>query len=158
VQAIEDSKVNNYALGVKLVRGAYHPHEIAAHRNSLSSPSLSISPDFEPPVWSTKDATDDCFNKCERVLLAAVKHDIQDVGRRRSRGESAQPRIGVFFGTHNWKSCQLVLDELVASGLACESKVANDTMEEGEAVVVLPDEVTERVTVGQLYGQFLVWG
>ena len=83
--ALADARANNYALGVKLVRGAYHPYEIAAHMAAASSngvitttrPSLSISPDVEPPVWLEKRETDEAFNGCLEVLVKAVKNDVK---------------------------------------------------------------------------------
>ncbi len=49
----------------------------------------------------------------------------------------------MLFGTHNWESAGLIVDELVRQGLAVQ--------EEG-GVVSVGDEVAERVTLGQLYG------
>ncbi|KDR68719.1 hypothetical protein GALMADRAFT_256542 [Galerina marginata CBS 339.88] len=92
--ALEDARKNNYALGVKLVRGAYHPHELAAHEAALAfdrahgqihtavtapRPSLSISPDILPPVWLEKKETDEAYNHCVGMLIKTVK---EDVGRR----------------------------------------------------------------------------
>jgi proline dehydrogenase len=173
-QSIVDAKKNRYALGVKLVRGAYHPHEIEVHSIALGTSPLgpaqsillirtevnsrqrrracspSVSPDTLPPVWSTKDETDLCYNECLRVLLRAVTEDIgaaSAANMMRNRHKARPPTVGVLFGTHNWKSCNLVLDELVACGLGSKVKDSG----EGE-VVQLVDAVTERVTIGQLYG------
>ncbi|KAF9556320.1 FAD-linked oxidoreductase [Agrocybe pediades] len=93
--AIEDAKRNHYSLGAKLVRGAYHPHEIAAHQARASSlapgskthASLSISPDVEPPVWTTKPETDKCYNECVQVLIKAVKEDVERSSGRRSKSK-----------------------------------------------------------------------
>lgn len=144
--SLAHAKQHNYALGVKLVRGAYHPHEVAAHfyashRQALSSPSPSISKDVGPPVWTTKAETDRCFERCARILVDAIKADIE------GGGKGKVPRVGVLFGTHNWRSCRDVLDGLVKAGLARQ--------EEQEGVVRITDEVTERVCFGQLYGEFL---
>ena len=77
--ALADARANNYALGVKLVRGAYHSHEIAAHRAVAydGRPSMSISPDVEPPVWMEKRETDEAYNGCLKVLIKAVKEDVE---------------------------------------------------------------------------------
>ena len=77
--ALADARANNYALGVKLVRGAYHPHEIAAHRAVAydGRPPMSISPDVEPPVWMEKRETDESYNGCVKVLIKAVKEDVE---------------------------------------------------------------------------------
>lgn len=90
--ALADARANNYALGVKLVRGAYHPHEIAAHRAAAdydkaagtiatARPSLSISPDVEPPVWLEKRETDEAYNGCLKVLIKAVTEDVKRCGK-----------------------------------------------------------------------------
>ena len=90
--ALADARANNYALGVKLVRGAYHPHEIAAHRAAVAydkaaasgdsaittvRPSLSISPDIEPPVWMDKRETDMVYELCLKLLIKKVKADVE---------------------------------------------------------------------------------
>ena len=89
--ALADARTNNYALGVKLVRGAYHSHEITAHRaaavydeaaqgNSVvatARPSLSISQDLEPPVWMEKRETDAAYNECLELLIKEVKEDVK---------------------------------------------------------------------------------
>ncbi|KZT08997.1 FAD-linked oxidoreductase [Laetiporus sulphureus 93-53] len=138
-QSIAAARTGGYALGVKLVRGAYHSQEIVSHeaaRNASdpsSSHSLSISPDPQPPVWSTKPETDACYNESVVMLLQQVRKDID--------GEA--PRIGVFFGTHNWGSCDLILDQLLKLGIARKDETGT---------VAMPVETTERVAIGQLYG------
>lgn len=146
-QSIAAARKEGYAVGVKLVRGAYHPHELVAHPStsatadaSLASPamstSLSISPDPVPPVWTAKADTDARYNAGVRALIAAVREDV-------ARG--GQPALGVLFGTHNWESAGLIVDELVRQGLAVQ-------VGGGGGVVAVGDEVAERVTLGQLYG------
>ncbi|KAG6327796.1 hypothetical protein ID866_11292 [Astraeus odoratus] len=132
-----------YALGVKLVRGAYHPYEIAMH-NDQSSHTMSISPDVDPPVYLSKADTDACYNTCASVLVRAIAEDVLS-----SPPASTQAaRLGVLFGTHNWLSSELVLQELVKSGLAREEGGRNG--EKGR--VVIPPEVADRCSFGQLYG------
>ncbi|KAI0369890.1 FAD-linked oxidoreductase [Pilatotrama ljubarskyi] len=146
-QSMRAARKEGYSLGVKLVRGAYHPHELIAHPAttatadaSLASPttstSLSISPDPVPPVWTTKEDTDARYNACVRTLISAVRQDVE------SR-KGGPPSIGVLFGTHNRESAGLIVEELVKQGLA--------TVEDG-GVVSVGDEAAERVTMGQLYG------
>lgn len=170
---IAAARAGGFALGVKLVRGAYHPHEIAAHL-SVTSPevstpapapssevtkksktktkdrvTLSISPEPVPPVWLVKEDSDACYNACVAMLVGAVA---QDLRARRAQ----QPGVGVLFGTHNWRSCDVVLDELVRAGLATRDAVPQVGAGDGESkvkeVVSIADEVCERVTMGQLYG------
>ncbi|KAI0063089.1 FAD-linked oxidoreductase [Artomyces pyxidatus] len=126
-QSLKDAKAGKYSLGVKLVRGAYHPQEVAAHH---AVKSLSVSPDLHPPVWPTKTETDCCYNACAGLLIHAVQ----------------TPGVGVLFGSHNWASCQYILDELVKTRLAVRET------EDGDDVVRIRDDVAERVTLAQLYG------
>lgn len=181
---IAAARAGGFALGVKLVRGAYHPHEIAAHPasppalladsvtldtvTSLEVPTtapgpssevtkgskskdrvtLSISPEPVPPVWLVKNDSDACYNSCVAMLVGTVAQDL--------RAKRAQPGVGVLFGTHNWRSCDVVLDELVRAGLATRDAVpqvdGGDGKSKVKEVVAIPDEVCERVTMGQLYG------
>ncbi|KAJ7700296.1 FAD-linked oxidoreductase-like protein [Mycena metata] len=135
VHALRDAKKHKYALGVKLVRGAYHTHETAAHKSrALGKTTLSISPDALPPVWEVKADTDASYNACAGLLLDAVAEDV-------ARG---QPQtLGVLFGTHNWASCKKILAGLKERGLAV-------VMPDGK--LRLTERVGERVTFGQLYG------
>ncbi|KAF9487221.1 FAD-linked oxidoreductase [Pleurotus eryngii] len=202
-----DSQKHNYSLGVKLVRGAYHPHELAAHQSRQKRPgddgsvsksgahhdqSLSISPDPHPPVWETKADTDTCHNECAKALIQAIEEDLYSPSPSPSPAPSPAPlsstssswltppswitklkgqripsavvtssvsprldiepkipAIGVLFGTHNWKSCDLILNELVRHGLASQELLLAGGK---EPIIHLDEEVTERVTVGQLYG------
>ncbi|KAJ2915633.1 hypothetical protein MD484_g4742, partial [Candolleomyces efflorescens] len=137
---LDDARRNNYALGVKLVRGAYHHQEVSAHHNP-NSPSLSH--ETQPPVWSTKADTDKAYNECVKLALSAVKDDIE---KESSRGQGTLG-IGVLFGTHNWDSCNLVLDQLIKIGQGEIVNVSN-----GVEKVKLSDAVVERVAIGQLYG------
>jgi len=148
------AKAGGYALGAKLVRGAYHPHEIDAfisaqvEDSSPSSPSPSISPDAEPPVWTIKAETDACYDACAALLVGQVAQDVLRAGSGSSSSRGAQPRIGVLFGTHNWTSVDRILDVLAAQGVAKRDMSEKD----GREVIVVGKEVTERVTFGQLLG------
>ena len=137
-QSIEDARKEGYSIGVKLVRGAYHPHEVAAHPSAKAGAhSLSISPDAEPPVWTTKEDTDARYNACVRTLVGAVKADVEA-----SKG-ARPPTIGVLFGTHNWESADLIPEELIRQGAASKDE---------DGTIVVGADVAERVTMGQLFG------
>lgn len=139
VQSFKDAESNGYTLGVKLVRGAYHPHEVAAHQaQQEGKKTLSISPDAFAPVWTAKEESDRCYNECAKVLLGKIQEDIE-----KKKGQ----RVGILFGTHNWDSCRLILRELVERGLG--RSVGAEGEEPG---VQMGDEVTERLTMGQLFG------
>ncbi|KAF8525253.1 FAD-linked oxidoreductase-like protein [Hysterangium stoloniferum] len=121
-QSIQDAKAGGYSLGIKLVRGAYHPFEVEA------APTPA-----ECPVWTSKPETDACYDQCAAVLLSALKDDISSALR---------PQIGILFGTHNAHSCIKILDGLVARNVA----------EERGGQVVVPDAVASRCAIGQLFG------
>ena len=157
--SLQAAKKEGYTLGVKLVRGAYHPHESKTHHTPLS-----ISPDELPPVWPVKSDTDDCYNLSAGILLDAIA---EDIARPPSSNTSSPwkswlhpsasakpvesiPTVGVLFGTHNWKSSKLILNGLVSRGLA----QVDGATSEGEPVLRIGDEVTERVTLAQLYGEY----
>ncbi|PSR71121.1 hypothetical protein PHLCEN_2v12967 [Hermanssonia centrifuga] len=137
-------------------------HNAASLPGSKHEHSLSISPDALPPVWSTKQETDTCYNECARLLIETLAADIKNSNASRqshswsslfglfgsNSGRSKVPTLGILFGTHNWTSCRLVLDELLKRGLASVEGVTV----EGEPIVKIGGEVTERLTMAQLYG------
>ena len=128
------------------MRGAYHPHELAAYSaaaSSSTSGSIAISPDPYPPVHPSKPDTDACYNECAAFLVRAVADDVKSSAGR-------TPRIGVLFGTHNWISSELILGELVSNGLAQENDASTDGSHKGTLTV--SSDVAERLTFGQLYG------
>ncbi|KLO17621.1 FAD-linked oxidoreductase [Schizopora paradoxa] len=139
LQSIADAQAGNYALGVKLVRGAYHTQEISSHHQQSGGKSLSISPEAEPPVYLQKSDTDFCYNECVRLLISRVREDVVASQRKSS---NSPPTLGLLFGSHNVDSCNLVLDELVRNGLA----------EVKDGIIHVPETVAERVTIAQLYG------
>ncbi|KAG5641504.1 hypothetical protein DXG03_005076 [Asterophora parasitica] len=140
---LHDAREGGYALGVKLVRGAYRAYEVAAHE----SRSLSISPDPIPPVHLTKRETDACYDECVHLMLGAVAKDLGATTGTKTTPPPPPPppTVGVLFGTHNWKSCDLVLEELVRLGLASKSSGTNPR-------ILIPEPVTARVALAQLYG------
>ena len=64
------------------------------------------------------------------------------------------PAIGVIFGTHNWDSCALILQELKRNGLAVDdaSRRIPGPSEQPEHPIKVGDETVARVAIGQLYG------
>jgi proline dehydrogenase len=158
-QSLEFTRKHGLALGVKLVRGAYHPHETAAHGVRGTQ---AISDEALPPVWGTKAETDASYDECVKMLVEAIAEDINApttapttgwisrmLGRSSRPAPSADtdnarpPSIGVLFGTHNYASCGLILSSLAGRGLA---------RPRADGSLVLPDSVAARVTLAQLYG------
>jgi proline dehydrogenase len=190
---ITHARENEYALGVKLVRGAYIDAEVAAHArhkphaqttyiSNSRSPEVevvkacrtmghkSISPDQRPPTYPSKEATDAAYDACVRVLVREVA---KDVGRARFQPPGVHekeiaPSIAVLFGTHNWRSSRLVLDEILRLGLGKEivesgvgerNEVGGDRskdMMKTEKKIILNEEVRQRICMAQLYGESLV--
>lgn len=145
-QSLNDARLGGYALGIKLVRGAYHVQENAVHN---VPGSLSISPELYSPIWPTKADTDNCYNACVRLLLQNVAADART---------SKVPTIGILFGSHNWDSVRLILSELEmlklavpAGKLAEDEQVKNHELPD-ENVLRVSDAAIDRITLGQLYG------
>ena len=129
LQSLKDADNGNYALGVKLVRGAYHEKEAAM------SSRFSVSLGVDPPVYLTKAETDASFDECARILVSEISKDVQ---------QNSQPRISVLFGTHNMESCRLVLSLLEQEGLA-KSDPSHQTL-------CISRPTALRVAFGQLFG------
>ncbi|KAF7340317.1 Proline dehydrogenase [Mycena venus] len=129
VHALRDAKKHGFALGVKLVRGAYHTHE------NSGAVDLARGP---PPVWTSKADTDAAYDACAALLLDAVAADVS--------GRPGKPQgVGLLFGTHNWASCRKILAGMQERGLA--QATPGD-----EGKLLVGERVGERVTFGQLYG------
>ena len=64
----------------------------------------------------------------------------------------------MLFGSHNWESIRDILRGLEESGLATRvGKFPAFSQPDGrvlpeDSIIELPDDVTERITIGQLYG------
>jgi proline dehydrogenase len=85
-----------------------------------------------PPVFTSKDETDRCYDTAIAELVRAV-----------ANGGGRGPRVGVLFASHNPESCAKVLDALVGVGLATHEK---------DGTVRLDDLAAERVSLAHLYG------
>jgi len=129
LQSLKDAENGNYALGVKLVRGAYHDQELASC--SRTPASLGES----PPVYLTKAQTDTSFDQCAKTLVDRISLDIQ---------HGSRPRISVIFGTHNLESCRLVISLLEREGLAKEGT--------SRGTVCISRSTALRIAFGQLFG------
>ena len=79
-QSLRSAASNRYALGIKLVRGAYHEQEVMPY-----SPSFPLTTtESWPPVFTSKEDTDRCYD-------AAITELVRAVGNADGRG----PRVGV---------------------------------------------------------------
>ncbi|MBP7172954.1 MAG: proline dehydrogenase family protein [Cloacibacterium sp.] len=86
---LERAKEKDYFIGYKLVRGAYMEKE-RNRAEELGYPS---------PIQPTKDATDKNYND-------GIDFVIQNLDR-----------VSAFFGTHNEKSTELLMDKMKSKGL-----------------------------------------
>lgn len=86
---LENAEKHNFYLGYKFVRGAYMEKE----RNRAAEMN------YDDPIQPTKQATDDNFD-------AGIDFTLKNLGR-----------ISAFFGTHNEKSTELVMDKMKEKGL-----------------------------------------
>lgn len=114
---------------MKLVRGAYHEHEMADYNRE----GISVNKAPVPPVWVVKSETDTNYDRCARILVDRVSDQV------------GIPPFGIMFATHNQRSCELVLQALVEKGLA----KAN-----GDQLDVSP-HVGNQIQFAQLYGEYL---
>ncbi|TRM59231.1 FAD-linked oxidoreductase-like protein [Schizophyllum amplum] len=156
-RAAADAAAGGYSLGVKLVRGAYHPFETGAWQAArtaladIKDPELaklariSLVPGApHPPVWTEKPETDASYDRCAETLVGWIAQDVKNAQGKSAKGKPVQPRIGVLFGTHNWASCAGILGSVEKAGLG--------KRESPDGPLVIPPEVTRRLTIGQLYG------
>lgn len=88
-QDLARAKEKNYFLGYKFVRGAYMEKERAR----------AAEMNYPDPIQPTKQASDDNYN-------AAIDFTMLNLDR-----------VSAFFGTHNEKSTELVMNKMDASGL-----------------------------------------
>lgn len=126
--SIAHAKANQYVLGLKLVRGAYHEQE---RKRWIKEGRIKSGPD---PVWPDKPATDAAYDSALNVVISQLHEDIA-AGR--------PPQLGVLFGTHNRQSVKLIFEQLKAKGLVKVSEGGKLRPVEG---------IRGRICVGQLYG------
>ncbi|KAK4687508.1 proline dehydrogenase, partial [Tremellales sp. Uapishka_1] len=124
---LEHSVKHGYALGVKLVRGAYFEQERKAWKAD-GRPGAD-------PIWKDKAATDNAYNSSITTLLHTLASQI----------DSSKPQLAlsVTFGTHNDQSSDRVCEALLQNGLA--KTVANGKLR-------LREDVEGKIMVAQLYG------
>ncbi|KAG8900347.1 hypothetical protein FRB99_006105 [Tulasnella sp. 403] len=150
LRSLEDAQREGYALGVKLVRGAYHSQE-HKHISPYEPANVSLAqsrikeagsgfPQHQqgprPPVWDEKWETDAAYNAAAALML--------DLLRRPNSS------IGVLFGTHNKESCDLIIMGLVARGLA--NPIDRSGSDNESQRFWVNNQIVNRISFGQLYG------
>ncbi len=91
---IEKAKAGGFFAGIKLVRGAYLEKERL----------LAKKHGYESPVFNTKQETDDAYNAALHLILENISY------------------VGLFAGTHNEHSNQLLATAMTEKGLAKNDK------------------------------------
>ncbi|WVW83739.1 hypothetical protein I302_105760 [Kwoniella bestiolae CBS 10118] len=124
---LDHAQLNDYCLGLKLVRGGYIVKE-KAHGEKQGKPGNGA-------VWATKDLTDTSYNSSVDTILEALRAQLD-------RPEKTLP-LGIIFGTHNMDSVQTVLRTLEAKGLA--TRTAAGTLR-------MNNNAKGKVNIAQLYG------
>ncbi|WRT68256.1 uncharacterized protein IL334_005232 [Kwoniella shivajii] len=125
--ALNHAQEHGYALGIKLVRGAYFDKERKKWKKE--------SREGADPIWPDKPATDLSYNGSITTIISTLSSQLAS-----SKPEGA---LSVIFGTHNPGSCDLICDGLKEAGLATE-------LEDGR--LQLRDDVKGKIGVAQLYG------
>lgn len=93
------------------------------------------------PIWPSKEATDECYDRCAATLVQHVTEDLE----REEKGVKG-PKHGLVFATHNAESVKRVL------GTLKEKKL----LEKGNGGELVVDEkIPSRVMFGQLLGTFV---
>ncbi|WWD18940.1 hypothetical protein CI109_103396 [Kwoniella shandongensis] len=125
--ALAHAEKNGYALGIKLVRGAYFVQE--------RKKWIDEGRPGADPIWPDKPATDVAYNNSINTVLTTLARQLTS-----SHPERA---LSVVFGTHNPDSCDLITEGLKSVGLVDE--VADGRLR-------LRDGAKGRIGVAQLYG------
>jgi proline dehydrogenase len=90
---LQRAREKGYFIGYKIVRGAYMEKER----------DRAIRMGYPSPIQPTKQATDDNYNAGIDFIMGH-----QDI-------------VSAFFGTHNEKSTELIMDKMKAAGLSNDS-------------------------------------
>jgi proline dehydrogenase len=119
--SLERAKQGNYALGVKLVRGAYVDQENQEWNTKIvpTPPIEGSDSHLASPVWPNKDLTDDCYNQCANLLIKEIAKDVHS---------EKCARLGVVLAGHNWISNMTAVQTMIDTGLAKvkQEKIAAD--------------------------------
>lgn len=135
--AIADAEANGYALGVKLVRGAYN---VADSKRWIKEGRSGTN-----PIWPNKPATDKAYDTSVSKVV--------DTMARQLASPNPELALSAVFATHNPQSVALVLSELERTGLATrQSKAEETSIISAKPPLALRDNVLGKVFVAQLYG------
>ncbi|GMK59283.1 hypothetical protein CspeluHIS016_0702980 [Cutaneotrichosporon spelunceum] len=135
---LADAEANGYALGVKLVRGAYNVADSARWIKDGRSGTN--------PIWPNKSATDLAYDSSVTKIV--------DTMARQLDGPNPELAVSAVIATHNPKSVEHVLTELERTGLASRQvpKAVEEQMTSSAPPLALRGDVRGKVFVAQLYG------
>ncbi|TYJ52758.1 hypothetical protein B9479_006608 [Cryptococcus floricola] len=128
IHALAHADAHGYALGIKLVRGAYFMQE--------RQKWLDEGRHGADPIWPNKPATDMAYDGSIATIMTTMKEQLDSQHPERA--------LSVVFGTHNSESCDLVCDGLVKNGLAFADPISH--------MLHLRPDVRGKIRVAQLYG------
>ena len=128
-EALRHAEKEGYALGIKLVRGAYFVQEREKWKKE--------GREGADPIWPTKEDTDTSFNGSVSTILSTLSSQLS--------GKKPELALTVLFGTHNEESVGRIIRELKEKGLAEEVSGGQLRMRR---------DVQGKVFVAQLYGEF----
>jgi len=145
VSAIRHAEQNDYALGIKLVRGAYYVQERKKWADENRVGPDPIWPEFVHRPLSTlklkgssKPGTDKSYNTSIKTILSTLSSQLS----------SPKPELAlsVVFGTHNHESVGIVINTLEKQGLATTSVADKGKLQ-------MRGDVQGKVSIAQLYGR-----
>jgi proline dehydrogenase len=152
--SLERAKQGGYALGVKLVRGAYVEQENKEWSTKIvpTPPSHNdgSSDHLASPVWPNKDLTDQCYNECADLLIREVAKDLHN----QSNSKASFARLGLVLAGHNWISNMTAVQTMIDTGLAVDQDKASGLGSTSPPYrnLVLSPSVRGRIHFAQLYG------
>lgn len=149
--SLERAKQGGYALGIKLVRGAYVEQENKEWSTKIVPTPPSHDKDhLASPVWPNKNLTDQCYNECADLLIREVARELHS----QSKSNASFARLGLVLAGHNWISNMTAVQTMIDTGLAIEQVSASrqePSLPPNRNLNLLPG-VRGRIHFAQLYG------
>ncbi|KAK0553183.1 proline dehydrogenase [Tilletia horrida] len=169
--SLERARAHGYALGAKLVRGAYVELENKVWKQTAVDSPPTADPKTEAeraneawgsPVWPSKRHSDECYDACARVLVDEVANDLRAEQKARRSGSSEEEarkfrRTAVVFASHNLqsglKAIRRMLDQdLVRHEIPVEASVKGQTSKPALHNLLIDENLANRIAFGQLFG------
>ena len=147
--SLERARQGGYALGIKLVRGAYVDQENGEWSSKAvrTPPSEAHGDDNASPVWSSKALTDRCYNECADLLIRNVAKDVEHGG--------SFARLAIVLAGHNWTSNMIAIQTMIDSGLALQQHALGPAASLSPSPyyqLQLRQNIRGRIHFAQLYG------